>query len=202
MKRNGFSLIEILITTAIISILVIVAVIIYSEVQKGVRDSRRKQDLRSIQAALEIYYQKNGRYPCTGSLSTSWLTSNDSNWITDSAVGGDCGGRNFDSSYIDILPKDPKNSDPPGNQPWVQNKFSYAYWAGDTRLTVPSCQLIAGQYYILMTKLEKDTDPEITRFKAYNYCDGTPGPTEVIGVDIVPFNGYDLDKLFIITSQE
>lgn len=62
-RNRGFTLIELLVVIAIISVLSAIALVIYGEAQKGARDARRKQDLRSIQAALEIYYQKNYFYP-------------------------------------------------------------------------------------------------------------------------------------------
>lgn len=202
MKRNGFTLIELLVVVAIIGVLATIALLIFSDVQKGVRDLRRKQDLRTIQTALEIYYQKNGRYPCTLFQPQSWEVSSSDYWIKDDLrAGGNCGGKDLDSNYIDITPKDPKNST---GFPWDQNKFSYSYWAGDTTSSgagqfAPLCNLAAGQYYILIAKLEKDSDPSITRFKPYFYCDNQ---TEIIGTEIIPYNAYDLDMLYIMTSQD
>lgn len=85
-RSEGFTLIELLVVIAIIAVLSAIALVNFGEAQKGARDTRRKQDLRSIQAALEIYYQKNYSYP-TG-LSA------------------------LPPTYIDNIPLDPKNVAP------------------------------------------------------------------------------------------
>lgn len=65
-KNKGFTLIELLVVIAIIAVLAsIVLVSLNTARQKG-RDARRIADLKSIQAALELYYDKYGYYP-TGS---------------------------------------------------------------------------------------------------------------------------------------
>ncbi len=85
LNKRGFTLIELLVVVSIIAILSIIAIVVYLEMGKGARDARRKQDLRSLAAALEIYYQKNNSvYP--GSLGSLFPT------------------------YIDIVPNDPINT--------------------------------------------------------------------------------------------
>lgn len=62
-RRKGFTLIELMIVIAIIAVLSIIVVTIFNGLQKGARDARRMADIRAIRNALEIYYQKNGKYP-------------------------------------------------------------------------------------------------------------------------------------------
>ncbi len=64
--RKGFTLIEMLIVVAIIGILASVVVIGIGPAQQRARDSRRASDLKQIQTALELYYNKNGAYPTGG----------------------------------------------------------------------------------------------------------------------------------------
>lgn len=62
-NNKGFTLIEILIAIAIVAIIASVFVgNFFSSIARG-RDSRRKQDLRSIAQGLELYYTDNGLYP-------------------------------------------------------------------------------------------------------------------------------------------
>ena len=61
--NKGFTLVEILIVIAIIASLASVFISnFFASIARG-RDSRRKQDLRSIVNALELYYNDLGRYP-------------------------------------------------------------------------------------------------------------------------------------------
>ncbi|MEI6532996.1 MAG: type II secretion system protein GspG [Candidatus Roizmanbacteria bacterium] len=62
-KKNGFTLLEILIVIAIIGILSgFVTIQVTSSIGKSY-DSRRKSDLNAIQKALESYYNDNNAYP-------------------------------------------------------------------------------------------------------------------------------------------
>lgn len=53
MKREGFTLIELMITIAIIAILTTVAIGTYGRVQSSGRDTKRKQDIDAISKVLE-----------------------------------------------------------------------------------------------------------------------------------------------------
>lgn len=77
-RKNGFTLLELLVVIGIIAILVSLAAVAYSTAQKSTRDSRRKSDLKAVQNALEQYYSASGfAYPATGTcdeiLSTTYL---------------------------------------------------------------------------------------------------------------------------------
>ena len=56
MKKNAFTLLELLVVIGIIGILVALATVSYSTTQQAGRDARRKQDLVSMQNALEQFY--------------------------------------------------------------------------------------------------------------------------------------------------
>lgn len=63
MRRKGFTLIELLVTISILSLLMMIAIISYQNVQKNSRDNKRKADLATIQTALEQYHADQGYYP-------------------------------------------------------------------------------------------------------------------------------------------
>ncbi len=62
-KKNGFTLIEMLIVIAIIGILASIVLIGLGPVQRKGRDSRRISDLKSVQTGLELYYNQKSVYP-------------------------------------------------------------------------------------------------------------------------------------------
>ncbi|MFZ5845374.1 MAG: prepilin-type N-terminal cleavage/methylation domain-containing protein [Patescibacteria group bacterium] len=71
---RGFTLMELLIVIAIIGILIAVGTVSYSSAQKKSRDSRRMQDLKSVQNAWEQYYADNsGNYPSSCTISSTYL---------------------------------------------------------------------------------------------------------------------------------
>lgn len=66
MRARAFTLIELLITVAIIAILAAIAVPNFLEAQTRSKVSRVQADLRSIASALEIYYVDRNTYPPNG----------------------------------------------------------------------------------------------------------------------------------------
>lgn len=93
--RSGFTFIEILVTTAIIAILISIAVVSYGQITQNGRDSRRKQDLANVQAALEFYKLENGGYPTS---CTSFCSPNgEVDWIPGLAP-----------EFISTVPEDPR----------------------------------------------------------------------------------------------
>ncbi len=67
-KRNGFTLVELLLTITILSILTIIGMGQFRNAQKKAVDAQRKSDLSSIQRGLEMYYTDNGEFPLTDDL--------------------------------------------------------------------------------------------------------------------------------------
>lgn len=62
-KTLGFTLVELLVVISIIAVLSAIGLVIYSNVIKQGRDSKRQSDLRVIQSALEQYYADQFSYP-------------------------------------------------------------------------------------------------------------------------------------------
>lgn len=90
--KKGFTLIEMLIVVAIIGILAGAVLVGLGPVQKGGRDARRLSDLRQVQNGLELYYNKNQKYP-TGIGSWDALR----NTLTGAGIG------------VANVPQDPKS---------------------------------------------------------------------------------------------
>ncbi|MCD5384555.1 MAG: type II secretion system GspH family protein [Candidatus Pacebacteria bacterium] len=79
-SSKGFTLIELLVVIAIIGILSSVVLASMNTARKKARDARRQADLKSLQLALESYYDTHSAYPVAaaeGDVSTtlSALTS-------------------------------------------------------------------------------------------------------------------------------
>ena len=69
--KKGFTLIELLIVIAIIGILASALLVSFGGARQSARDARRLSDLRQVQAALELYFNKSGNYPL-GVMGSSW----------------------------------------------------------------------------------------------------------------------------------
>jgi prepilin-type N-terminal cleavage/methylation domain-containing protein len=71
--QNGFTLIELMVTIAIIAILAVMGMSLFTNAQRSARDTKRISDIKEIQKALELYYTTNGSvYPAsTNSLNNS-----------------------------------------------------------------------------------------------------------------------------------
>lgn len=199
MRPKGFTLIELLIAITILVIVSTIGFVSYSNAQVAARDSRRKNDLRYIQTALELYRQsavdstgqKLNRYPCVGIAPNTYVYSNSSSdpWIQDSLDDANCNSdptkqKNLDSNFIKVLPTDPMNTD----------SFIYAYGYGSASNGAGSCpKIVDGNYYVLKAYLENANDPDANKIKKYAYCDG-------IDQKIFPADTSG-DAGFAITSQ-
>lgn len=98
MRRSGFTLIELLIAVTIVTILSVIGLTAYQGTQSTARDSVRKNDLRALATALELYNQKYGDYVVSQNQ-----TCNDTDTQTFyTAI----------TPYIsgNVVPKDPKTS--------------------------------------------------------------------------------------------
>ncbi|PJE58430.1 MAG: hypothetical protein COU81_00740 [Candidatus Portnoybacteria bacterium CG10_big_fil_rev_8_21_14_0_10_36_7] len=83
MKKNkAFTLIELLVVIFIIALLASIVSVQVSKARSKARDTKRKADIKTLQTALELYYDATGSYPIANdtndaSISGSVLTSND-----------------------------------------------------------------------------------------------------------------------------
>ncbi|HOX95885.1 MAG TPA: prepilin-type N-terminal cleavage/methylation domain-containing protein [Candidatus Woesebacteria bacterium] len=63
MRRNGFTLIELILVMAIVGILAIIGIGSYTQATLKGRDTQRKNDLNQIAKAFEMFNNDVGRYP-------------------------------------------------------------------------------------------------------------------------------------------
>ena len=66
--KKGFTLIELLVVIAIIGLLSSIVLVSMQGVRAKARDSVRKQDLRAVQMAFELYQIRYEKYPPEGQL--------------------------------------------------------------------------------------------------------------------------------------
>lgn len=100
---KGFTLIELLVVVSLIGILATLVLANLNAARERGRDAQRKSDLKSIQNALQIYYNDYGKYPESnpsgtilgcGSAGTTACT-----WDSAWTAGG--------NTYMQTLPADP-----------------------------------------------------------------------------------------------
>ncbi|MFH1611807.1 MAG: type II secretion system protein [bacterium] len=135
-KNKGFTLIELLVVIAIIGLLASIVLVSVNSVRKKARDAKRKQDLRQLEVALELNYDKHGAYTLP------------ENMCSDTSYGGlgGCGAAggtgDWDANsdlrdlitdgFVSVLPKDPINN----------STYNYKYepWNAGDGGYVKACQ--------------------------------------------------------------
>jgi len=164
---RGFTLIEVMVTVAIIAVLSAGILFGIGEASQKARDSDRVADLRVLQSAIELYKQKYGRYPdgCrgagvwSGQESTSYACASGQQYIqghvdvSDWDRDGNTTERfSFAPEFIPVLPKDPKLNG-------VQSGYVYTVNA-------------AGTVYKLMAKRTVESE-SVTYTHKLKSCDAT-----------------------------
>lgn len=122
-KKNGFTMIELLIVIVILGILSAIGLGSFTSSQQKARDSRRKSDLKSIGVALETYYNDNGGYPL-GEVGTGYILGCSEDALEACDVGSswaETGG----ATYMVQLPGDPSG----GTYFYVSDGSSYQIYA-------------------------------------------------------------------------
>lgn len=138
-RKNGFTLVELLVVMAILSLLATVGFGQYRTSQKKARDAQRKADLDNIGRVVEMYYNDNASYPV-----------GDDGLISVDGVSIDWGNqliKEYDDQsvvYMKSLPVDPAD-----NQHY--------------------CYQSDGTYYRVFTSLENDNDSDISGIYSCTY---------------------------------
>lgn len=62
-KKNGFSLVELVAVIGVLALIMTVMLVNFNRMRSQSRDNARVNDAKQIQAALELYYNRNNSYP-------------------------------------------------------------------------------------------------------------------------------------------
>jgi len=136
-NTKAFTLIELLMVVAIISLLSSVIFSSLKDARAKSRDAKRKMEIHQIELGLEQYILVNGKYPVADH---------------DGCSGWDVGNKDYpllNVKMTGIMDNVPRDLTKTGN---CDGYFYYVYPAGSF-----SCSSSWGDFYILGAKLEKET---------------------------------------------
>jgi len=158
MKKNGFTLVELIVVIAIIGVLVSLGYTNYQTSLARARDGKRKGDLEQIRSALEMYRTDKGYYPKCSNWSYLSVPGYDCGsgigqpvpWGHNAGLGCSClpqnlAGYSGGTQYMKSLPIDPSQYDCACSQ----NRAYFYEGISD------------GMSYTLYTKLENSSDSSI-----------------------------------------
>ena len=139
-RLRGFTLIELLVVISIISLLSSVVLTSVNTARAKARDARRKEDLRQLELAIQLYYDTTGTFPPSVTTVADNMRSN-----TEDGVNWPVAFRDELAPYLHSLPLDPTHP----------QQF-YGAERMDERAPDPKCN---GQFVIWMY-LENSSDPD------------------------------------------
>lgn len=73
MRKNGFTLLEVLVATTILGILMAIVTISFQAANRNARDTKRKADVEEIKGAIERYRLEQSDYPLTAGQTETTL---------------------------------------------------------------------------------------------------------------------------------
>jgi len=128
-SKQGFTLIQLLVVTAIIGLLASIVLVSVNTARRKARDTRRLADMRTVVTALELYYDTYQAYPNSDNEGCGgWDTPGDGDFIGTLTTLGLINGKIMDpTTNIDC-----------------GNYFYYKYWAG-----YAGCDINRGDFYVL-----------------------------------------------------
>jgi len=176
-KQSAFTFIELVVSMAIIALLTIVFLGLFNplkQVQKS-WDGKRKNDLSTMQKALEDWYDDKGAFPnanqiCFDSVSSSRIDDYGKTACYCQVCGNRSGSPSF-SPYLSRLPCDPQST---------AKEYLYDF---DCSGTKPA-------FYRVYTKLSITTDRAITELGCQYGC----GPAQDYAYNYGISNGQDIER--------
>jgi len=133
-KQKGFTLIELLVVIAIIALLSTTVMSSLSSARSKGRDAARVAEIRSIQTALEMYFDKYNTYPASGvAVCNGALNEHTDAWCRDTRNNnGITQIANWIPGLQEFMPKMPHNPKPySSSQSWPYHYHSPSatqYW--------------------------------------------------------------------------
>jgi prepilin-type N-terminal cleavage/methylation domain-containing protein len=109
--KKGFTLVELLVVIAVISVLAAIVLASLSNARAKSRDAIRLSDVRQIQTALELYKLDHGQYPLSGpaydnsSACADWFSIG--NQDAPHGLFNIPSGQPFAPKYMPVYPRDP-----------------------------------------------------------------------------------------------
>jgi type II secretion system protein G len=132
---RGFTLLEVLVVVVVLGILAAIMTPSIASARREARDSRRTQDMKAVEKALEMYINDWGVYPIV------------SGWSADAPSYGGHGYTGATGyipglapDYIIELPRDPNGAFPQGGRGYLyaSNGFDYKFLAHQTPDAFPA----------------------------------------------------------------
>ncbi|NNM88029.1 MAG: type II secretion system protein [Phycisphaerae bacterium] len=210
-RKNGFTIIEMMVVLLLIAILAGIVMAVGSQVQQNSERSLTQTELRNLQAALQQYIHKTGQTPANMlsflegyqamhayAVSASPYWQQHPNVITDlpnsMVVAGELPPPTGSQSTSDYLPGVVEILDaygypiqymPPSPPPAISSDQTYPY-SGQTTPTLPTT-LAAGAAWVYVTTGSSTILPAQDSHAPYFYSYGANGPQST-GTD--PTSGY------------
>lgn len=151
--KNGFTIIELIVVLAIISVLsAIVSGNVRTIIVKA-RDARRVAEVRQMQKALDAYYADHGSFPTSG-----WACSNNSSWpVLQTTL----------AAYLPVMPVDPTNTN--SCYSYNINCYTYCYFSANYGKGENGCD-----WYMIVYNLENASgaDPGVRSCPYTGYPEG------------------------------
>jgi len=140
MKRNGFTLIEILVVIAIIASIIAIAIPNYLSARQRASDVKKKSEMAELKTALRLYYNDFNSYPggTTGMVMNGCGTNGDQSCAT-TCTPGFATGAACDNVYMKELPAG-----------FLAFPYTYRYY-----------QTLGGNDFCLSATLANISDPDI-----------------------------------------
>lgn len=118
-KRNGFTIVELLIVIVVIAILASISIVAYNGVQQRANEARLSSDINGIKKGMELYKLDKGKYPSCNSGGDCWFGDVMAQLTPDYV--SDIGTNEFGYAYYSGMPDtwgaEYKAEDPPYNLP-------------------------------------------------------------------------------------
>ena len=118
-QQKGFTLIELTVVIAIITLLASVVLVATASARFKAKNAQRIENISQVTKALELYYANNNSYP-VGTYYSGWDTggyagSDHHCWCTSTSTGGSLEQDLSNGAYVSNLPQDPTPQPGDGN---------------------------------------------------------------------------------------